>query len=388
MKNIPLKALILVLFCAVLLLSCQSSYTYQIPEQTTDGWQTASLDDVGIDEKTLGELVERIHDNTYQNIHSVLIVKDGELVFEEYFGGYEYDYQGDQFWGEFTEYDIATIHNLASVTKAITSALVGIAIDNGFIKDVDEKVFAFFPEYSHLNDEEKDRITLEHLLTMTSGLEWNEMDVSVATRDTKNDLIQLFFVPDPIEYILAKPVVAEAGTRWYYSGGDVNLLGEVIKKTTGLRVDDFAEEYLFTPLGITEHEWEYITPDIVYTSGDLKLRPRDMAKFGYLYLNDGVWNGERVVSKEWIEDSTREYIAIPHAGWAQEYGDRYGYQWFLKTYYVDSTPFDSFMRDGWGGQRITVFPDLDMVVILTGGNYATYAPVNEIITRYVLPAIR
>ena len=129
-------------------------------------------------------------------------------------------------------------------------------------------------------------------------------------------------------------------------------------------------------------------PDIVYASGDLKLRPRDMAKFGYLYLNDGVWNGERVVSKEWIEDSTREHFVIPQAEWVREYGESYGYQWFRKTYYADSTSYDSFMRDGWGGQRITVFPELDMVVILTGGNYATPAPVNEIVTNYILPAVR
>jgi CubicO group peptidase (beta-lactamase class C family) len=390
MKDVPLKALLLILFHTVSFVACQpsSTYEYQMPELTNDGWQTTSLDDVGIDERTLGELIERIEDDTYQNIHSILIVKDGKLVFEEYFGGYEFDYEGDQFWGEFTNYDIDTIHNLASVTKAITSALVGIAIDNGFIKDVNEKVYSFFPEYSHLNNEERDRISLEHLLTMTSGLEWNEMDVTVDTRNYENDLIQLFMVSDPIEYILAKPVVAEAGTRWYYSGGDVNLLGEVIRKATGLGVDNFAEKYLFTPLGISDYQWNYINPYIVYASGDLKLRPRDMAKFGYLYLNDGVWNSERVVSEEWIEDSTREYTSLPNADWAQEYGDRYGYQWFLQTYYVDSAPFNSFLRDGWGGQRITVFPDLDMVVVLTGGNYAAYAPVNEIITRHILPAVR
>lgn len=387
MRKWPLIALFSILFLVVWLVSCGSAYTYQIPEQREDGWQTASLDDVGLNGKKLGELVRSIYRNKYENIHGILIVKDGKLVFEEYFSGYTFDYSGDQFWGEFTEYDIDTMHNLASVTKAFTSALIGIAIDNGFIEDEAEKVFAFFPEYSYLNDEGKDRITLEHLLTMTSGLEWNEIDVSLTTRDTTNDLIQLFFVPDPIEYILAKPVVAEAGTRWYYSGGDVNILGEVIKRATGLRADDFAEKYLFTPLGISEYEWGYINPDIVYTSGDLKLRPRDMAKFGYLYLNDGVWNGERVISKEWIEDSTREHAAIPYASWVRDHGDRYGYQWFLKTYYADSRSYDSFLRDGWGGQRITVFSELDMVVVLTGGNYATHAPINEIVTNHILPAV-
>ena len=137
---------------------------------------------------------------------------------------------------------------------------------------------------------------------MTSGCEWLEMDVPL-TDTERNDLIQLFIEPDPIEYILAKPVVAEAGTQWYYSGGDVNLLGEIIRRATGLRIDYFAEKYLFNPLGITDYEWKFLNPDIVYTSGDLKLRPRDMAKFGYLYLNRGIWDGKNIISQEWIEAS-------------------------------------------------------------------------------------
>ncbi len=167
----------------------------------------------------------------------------------------------------------------------------------------------------------------------------------------------------------------------------MNLLGEVIKKATGLRIDDFAVQYLFTALGITEYEWVFLNPDIVYTSGDLKLRPRDMAKLGCLYLNDGIWNGRRIISKEWVEYSTKEYITIPRASWADENGDKYCYQWFCRTDYLNSKPIDSFLRTGWGGQRISVFPSLDLVVVLTGGNYATPEPVNEIITRYILPSV-
>ena len=192
----------------------------------------------------------------------------------------------------------------------------------------------------------------------------------------------------PIEYILAKPVVAEPGKRFYYSGGDVNLLGEIVKRATGLRIDDFAEKYLFTPLGIKEYEWQFLNNDIVYTSGDLKLRSRDMAKLGQLYLNNGIWNGKRIISEEWIKNSTRKHIEVQNSYMATAYGDSYGYQWFLQTFYVDSVPFYSISRDGWGGQRIQVFPSLNMVVILTGGNYATEpTPVNEIITRYILPAV-
>ena len=323
MRKISLVTLSISILLFVLLGSCSPKYAYEIQEQTDDGWLTASLQDVGLNKGKLGELIKDIKQGKYENIHSILIVKDGKLVFEEYFGGYTFDYFGNQFRGEYTEFGIDAMHNLASVTKAFTSTLIGIAIDNGFIQGIDEKVFTFFPEYSNLNDEEKDNITLENLLTMTSGLEWNEMDVPLNDTE-RNDLIQLFNVSDPLEYILAKPVVAEPGTRWYYSGGDVNLLGEVIRKATGLRIDDFAEKYLFTALGITEYEWNYINPDIVYTSGDLKLRPRDMAKLGYLYLNDGIWNSERIISKEWIKNATREYIPIPKPYWVETYGHSYG----------------------------------------------------------------
>ena len=375
---------LLIAVLSVLLVSCGPEYIYQIPETTGDGWNTASLDSVELDQNTLGELVKLINQGKYENIHSILIVKDGKLVFEEYFDGYAFDFSGDQHRGEYTEFGINTIHNLASVTKVITSALIGIAIDHGYIQSVEQDIFTFFPEYSNLNDSKKNKITIEHLLTMTSGLKWNEIDLPYTE---ENDLIQLFIVPNPIEYILAKPVVAEAGAKWYYSGGDVNLLGEIIRNATGLRIDDFAEKYLFSPLGITDFEWKFINPDIVYTSGDLKLRPRDMAKFGYLYLNNGIWNDKRIISEEWVEASTEKYISIPLPHWAEIYGESYGYHWWLRTDYDNSKPYQSFLRTGWGGQRISVYPEVDMVVILTGGNYAATEPVNEIISRFILPAV-
>lgn len=379
MKRVPLSALLLVLLCAVSVVSCGREHTYPIPAQTDDGWRTASLDEVGIDEKEIIEAVERINDGTYQNIHSVLIVKDGKLVFEEYFSGYTWDYNDPQFKGELTDYGIDTLHNLASVTKSFTSALVGIAIDQGFIQGVHEKVFAFFPEYAHLSDGRKGAITLEHLLTMTSGLEWNEMELPYS--NTSNDLVQLFIVSDPKEYILAKPAVSEPGTNWYYNGGGTNILGEVIRAASGLRMDDFAEKYLFAPLGITDYEWDHINADMIHASGNLKLRPRDMAKLGCLFLNGGTWRGERIVSEAWVEESTKGRVS-------PQWADGYGYQWWLRTYHSRSTAVDSFYAAGWGGQRITVFPSLDMVVVFTGGNYVDEEPVDEIIDRHILPAAR
>jgi CubicO group peptidase (beta-lactamase class C family) len=372
--------LLMVSICATLLASCCApAHTSSAPKQAGDGWQTASLSEVGISEEKIGQAVARIRDGTYQNVHSILIVKNGKLVFEEYFDGYVFDYNGDEYRGAFTEFGVDTTHNLASVTKSVTSALVGIAIDRGLIEGVDEPVFAFFPEYASLNDEEKDTITLYHLLTMTSGLEWNEMDLSYG--DTRNDLIQLFIVSDPKAYILSKPVISEPGTEWYYNGGGTNLLGEAIREVSGLRMDDFAEEYLFDPLDITNYEWDYINSDMVHASGNLRLQPRDMAKFGYLFLNRGVWNGERIISEEWVEESTKKHVS---PSWA----DGYGYQWWLKTYRSDSISVDSFYAAGWGGQRIIVFPSLDLVLVFTGGNYVGQEPVDEIVVRYILPAVQ
>ena len=316
-----MEALLLVLCCAVWLVSCAPGHenTYRRPEQTNDGWATASLDDVGMKEESLGELIARIDRKEIQNVHGILIVKNGKLVFEEYFEGYTFAYSGPwssalNFRGKRTDFGIDTPHNLASVTKSFTSALVGIAIDRGHIQDVDGPVFSYLPDYSHLRDEQKNKITLEHLLTMTSGLKWNELELWLG--DMEHDLIQLFLVPDPLSYILTKPVVTEPGTAWYYNGGGVNVLGEVIREASDMRMDDFAERYLFGPLGITEYEWDHINSDMIHASGNLKLRPRDMAKFGYLYLNGGAWKGQQIISQEWVEKSTKASVSIPWASLA------------------------------------------------------------------------
>jgi CubicO group peptidase (beta-lactamase class C family) len=146
-------------------------------------------------------------------------------------------------------------------------------------------------------------------------------------------------------------------------------------------MDAFAAQTLFAALGITDYEWDMINPDMIHASGNLKLRPRDMAKFGLLYLNGGVWNGEQVVSQAWVETSTRTHVDPQWFG-------RYGYQWWQRTYDVGSEEVHAFCAAGWGGQMIIVFPSLDMVVVTTGGNYVQEDPVEEIVTRFILPAVQ
>jgi len=374
----------------------QTEYIYQVPEETGDGWETSSLIDAGIDPRKITELIQNILTGRFANVHGVLLVRNGKLVLEEYFNGYDFDFSGPEFRGDPVAFGLDQLHVTASVTKSISSALLGIAIDQGFIRDVDERMAAFFPQYSDLINENKSRITLEHLLTMTSGLEWNEIERWF--RDPQLDLVRLFVVPDPVEYVLSKDVVHKPGTYWYYNGGGVNILGEVIRKASGLRMDAFAEHYLMAPLGIREYEWDHINLDIIHATGNLKLRPRDMAKFGQLFLNGGIWKNRRIISEAWVTKSTEPIVSIPaslkkiiayeYSAWAETAGDRYGYLWRVKIFCTDLGCVNSYLADGWGGQRIVVFPSLDLIVVLTGGNYATPEPVHEMISQYILPAVQ
>lgn len=377
-STIPLIAILL---CVLSVAACLPKL--ETPAQTADGWRTGSLEETGIDEKTLARLVARIEGNRIPNIHGILIAKGDKLVFERYFEGHKFAYNEKLFLGEPVRFDASTVHNTMSITKAVTAATVGIAIDQGLISSERLAVWSFFPEYAHLFDERKRKITIHHLLSMSSGLQWNEWEVSLAS--TENDLIQLFIVADPIGYILAKPSTQEPGSHWCYSGGDVNLLGAVFQRATGRRIDAFSAQYLFAPLGISVFQWSYLKPDLLYASGELYLRPRDLAKFGYLFIHDGVWNGKRVISSEWIAKTLSPHIST--AGRSKD-GEDFGYQWWLKSFSWENRPIRAYIRSGWGGQAIILFPEIDMLVVFTGGNYVDPDPVLDLVREYLLPAIQ
>jgi CubicO group peptidase (beta-lactamase class C family) len=355
-------------------------YVYAVPERTGDGWETASLADVGLSESRLGRLIDLIRTGVYPRVHALLIVRDGRLVLEEYFNGLDFEAAvGDSIVGTWTAFDRDTPHNLASVTKSVTSTLVGIAIDRGLIASVDTAAYDFFPEHADLRDARKDSITLRHLLTMTSGLDWDE--ASHPYGDPRNDINALFSQSDPIRYILAKPAVDPPGTRWIYDGGGTNILGDVVRRTSGMSLEQFADTHLFGPLGIAQRAWVRLAPPVTYASGDLRLRPRDMAKLGQLFLDGGVWNGARIVSAEWVAEATTRMAETWNPGWG------YGYQWWIYEFDVDGLRYPSFGARGWGGQLITVLPEQRLVVVQTGGNYLTGDPGDAIVRQFVLEAL-
>ncbi len=344
-------AAILLLVTALVASGCdrlplQQNLVVPTPEQLDDGWEVSTLDAEGLDASIIAEVGEELKGQRYGAIHSCLIVKNGALVYEHY--------------SHIRRREAP--HRLYSVTKSVTSALVGIALEQGFIDDLDRQVITYFPEYV---DEEwnhdKDAITLRHLLTMSAGLQYDENAYRYG--DPRNSYTQMTRSDDWMKWTLDQPLVAEPGTRFAYNSGCSHLFSGILFKTTGEYADKFAEKHLFAPLGITNTFWINGNgfPATSGAVGGLSLRPRDMAKIGQMYLNGGRWKGVQVVPEKWVAESF-----VPRI---QAWGDwQYGYQWWMRSDRISGQQIDSFAARGYGDQYIVLFPSLDMVVVITGGN--------------------
>ena len=361
-----------------------TEYTYVIPEQTGDGWETASLISVGLNIRPIAEMMDYLNGDSDHKIHSIIIIKDNKLVFEEYFHGYLYVNNPPGADGEYILYDRNVIHFLASVTKSVTSVLVGIAISKGYINSVDDVLLNYLPQYSDILVDEKANITLKHLLTMTSGLAWDESTYPYG--DYRNDITRLFYSTDPLRYILEKPLLTSPGTSFVYKGGDTNLLGGIIKTSSGLSVGTFAELNLFGPLGINEYIWEQFRSGDYFTSGGLYLRPRDLSKIGSLFLNNGSWQGQQIISENWVTESHMEQVATTSSPWAHAYG----YQWWIKYFFAGTRIYKCYFAAGWGDQHLFIFPGQNMIVQFNGGDYSSSVSEYDsysLVATYILAAI-
>jgi CubicO group peptidase (beta-lactamase class C family) len=342
----------------------ERKYIYQQPEEIDDGWETASLNEVDIDSGKIEEMMLDVLSGNDKNIHSILLIKNGKLVFEEYFYGYNRD----------------KLHFLASVSKSITSLLIGIAIDLKLTADVETNVYEFFPEYTGTKwIDQKYPITLQHLLTMTAGLDWEAMKYS--RRDPRHTTYQMYDSGDPIKFVLERNLIEVPGDKFYYNSGLTILLGEIIKNTSGLYIDEFSGQYLFTPLGISNYHWDKFSDGRIQTDGGLHLRPRDMAKIGYMMLKDGKWKGQRVVSKEWVEESTKRYMDSLEIG--------YAYQWWIGETTVNKQTIEVLFASGHGGQKIFIIPKLDLVVAFTSEvfNSKGHSGPEGFLLKYIIPSI-
>jgi CubicO group peptidase (beta-lactamase class C family) len=360
--------------------------SFPIPAQTTDGWQTASLESVGMDPAPLQALLDLITTTPDHRMHGIVIIKDQRLVFEQYWPGV--DLEPVTLNPVSQDFDGETLHYVASVSKSLTSALVGVALDQGLIGGVDDSLFSFFPEYGGLRNEDNGPVTLKHLLSFSSGLDWNEHVYGFG--DPRDSHYRMFNTPDPVRFLLERPVVDPPGSRFHYNSGDTNLVGEIVRRGSGSEsLVEFAHENLFQPLGIDAYRWWRfpLVDEVTFASGGAFLRPRDMAKFGTLYLNGGLWDGRQVVPAEWVEASTLVATPLP-SGYRTVHG--YGYNWWLGGPQREQGMAEHFRASGWGGQEIYVFPELDLVLVFTAGGYYEDPPLdfNDLIVDFILEAIK
>jgi CubicO group peptidase (beta-lactamase class C family) len=294
---------------------------------TSADWPTSTPEEQGIDSEALADLVEKI-DRENLPIDSLLMARRGSLVLDAYF----YPYLGDR------------PHDVRSVTKSITSTLVGIVVDEGLL-EADQPIVSLFPEI----DASKQDIQLRHLLSMTSGLD-------CGYTEGEQELSEMIGSENFVEYALDLPVAVPPGTSFAYCSPGSHLLSAIVTQVTGMSTLEFAQERLFGPLGIPESTWPTDPQGVSRGWGDLQLYPRDMAKIGQLFLDGGEWNGNRIVSAEWVEQATHSVVN------ASADGTGYGYQWWIL-----SGPLDGIYEAlGLGGQAILVWPENDLVVVFTG----------------------
>ena len=335
-----------------------------IPVARDDGLPVASVDDDKlIDRDALCRMADRL--SSTANVHAILVARGSKLVFERYFRGA--DEVPGLIYGQRAEtvtFDADTLHNMKSVSKSVASLVVGIAIDRGLIRSVNQPILDFFPELSDLRSPQTERLQLVHALTMSMGLRW--VEATPATGDYDNDEARMHMARDPCRYVLGLPVTAPAGQEFFYNTGALRLVSAIVRKATGRPLDEFAREALFEPLGITSFQWNRVRGD-TDAGGGLRLRPRDMAKIGQLVLAGGRWNDRQIVSKGWIEASTTRKIEATD-------GQAYAYLWWLGRSVLNGRQIHWVGALGRGGQSIRIVPELDLVVAVTAGYYQDYSP--------------
>ncbi|MET3839817.1 serine hydrolase [Bradyrhizobium sp. OAE829] len=347
-----------------------------MPPALEDGWAVASPSEVGLDAAQLAGLGTLLRRWPKHNVHAVVVVRRGKLVFERYFPGIERHWMD---WGGQVQFSPTQKHDIRSISKSVVSLLVGMAVSENRFPPLEAPVVDYFSEYADLSTAKKRRITFRHLLTMSHGLRWDE---SRSWKSQANNERQLLEAKDPYRYVLERPMALPPGVSFNYSGGATSLLAAALVKAVGQGIDVYASEKLFKPLGITDFEWLNFSgcADVAAFAG-LRLRPRDLAKFGQLVADAGCWNSRQLLPARWISESTTPHVNAEGSGALY-----YGYHWWLGRSLLNGHDLSWIAGFGSGGQRLFVVPRLDLVVVINAFNYRHHVPM-AILNGFVLPAV-
>jgi CubicO group peptidase (beta-lactamase class C family) len=306
-----------------------------------ENWLVSTPEEQGVDSEILLKMFEFIRSSPKLDFHSVIIIRHSHIIAEAYWAPYNKN----------------TTHNIKSASKSIISALVGVALEKNYLNNLEQKVSEFYSEYT--NDSLKRNISLHDLLTMSAGLDWKE-DAGPSAFDLNSwNKVSMKYKP---------------GRTFEYNTALTHMMSAVLTKVCGESTKDFADKWLFKPLGINEYQWRKSKDGIYYGGSDLFLTPRDMAKFGFLFLNNGIWNAKQIVPKEWVKKSTTRQVNIPKdIDYAA--GLEYGYWWWIQE--------KAYMAWGAGGQYIIVNPDLDLVVVFTADGFDNINLYDKFMKRFL-----
>jgi CubicO group peptidase (beta-lactamase class C family) len=332
-------------------------------------WPASSPGSEGMDAAALDAFDRELASGAHGYVDSMLVIRHGRVVYEK-----EYDhakdyvrlFEGKGAPGIYNYYDPGwhpfykrtRLHTMQSVSKSVTSALVGIAIGRGEISGVDARVMPLLSDWRVPPDARRDRMTLRDVLTMTTGIRWDEE--STEYTDPRNNCAAMEGKDDWVRYVLEQPMAEEPGKRFVYDSGATMLLSAALQKATGRTADDYAREHLFAPLGM-EYYWKRTPRGVADAEGGLYLKPRDLAKLGELYMHDGVWRGKRLLPAGWAAESTRPRVAT------NEKRFRYGYQWWVLSQ-KGAGSYECYAAWGYGGQFLFVVPELELIAVFTGWN--------------------
>lgn len=356
------------------------AYTYRPPISLGDGWKTNTLTEVGIDEHRIDELVHAIlsadaADNNF-DIQGLLIARHGKLVFEDYFYGFDRDRP----------------HDMRSASKTFATVLAGIAADRGLLR-TDTRIVPLFPGYQPLSspDPHKDHITLRDLMTMTPGLACDDgNEKSPGNEETMQEQEQQ---PDWYRYTLDLPMVSDpGGTAPIYCSASIHLVGGTVRQVTKRWLPEVFHEYIAGPLQFGTYHINLTPTGEAYMGGGMYVRPRDQLKLGQLYLNEGIWGGRRVISERWVRESWNVAGTFKRGVVPFDKDHRYGYAWHIHDLEWQGRKYRDYYAGGNGGQNVIVIPDLDMVIVITGGSYGEGMRFMrfelEYVPKYIIAAVR
>ena len=353
-------------------LSLAVSIALAAAEWPTEGWKTSTPEAENVDAAVLEAFHREIASGKHGYVDGMLVIRNGRVVFEKsYTHDYDRLFEGKGERGPYNYYDPdwhpyyrkGPFHTMQSVSKSVTSTLIGIAKENGAPLDLDAAVLPLFKGFRTRGDDPRWRaLTLRHLLTMTSGIEWDETTVTYT--DPKNSCAAMEGSENWVQFVLDQKMAAEPGKGFVYNSGVTELLGQILKNATGKDPDAYAGEQLFGPLGIEGWYWKKTPSGLSDTEGGLYLSARDLAKIGYLYSKDGVWEGKRILPKGWVTESTTPAVVAS----ASPGGERkYGFQWWLLPYEGSKRSWAQAAL-GYGGQFLFVVPEYDLIAVFTAWN--------------------